>query len=410
MGLVFATLGDGWWQSTIIPMAYSLVAVLLFCRLVEQLSSRRAAMLGGIVFVATAAFADLPLVPNIDTVELALVLAAANAGTCAVRRRSVSWAAGAGLILGVAAQARMTSLTWLPVIAVGALCVPVFRRLAPATIASFFVPLGLEAAVYGLWAGRPILSQQLSAAHTRIPSAELSRSVDLSQSPLFNPQFIGGWRPKMGIHLHWTVDGMLNLLLHPQIGPLIGVALVLLWLQRKSLVWRDPSVIAAGLALLYCGALIFALAIDPYPRMFLPVVALVAFIVGRAGVEAWDRGERTVVGVLVGLIVAFGAIETEKRFHLGVAGPLAHQWASEHRGDIAVEDNSWRILTFDPVIRALPVAPSRQGHLLVLIPDLCWNSGAVASSPTGWSLTRSRDFGRPDDPLNLCEFRRVQPR
>ena len=57
----------------------------------------------------------------------------------------------------------------------------------------------------------------------------------------------------MGIHLHWTVDGMLNLPLHPQIGPLIGVALDFLWLQRKSLGWRDPSVIAAVLALPYCG-------------------------------------------------------------------------------------------------------------------------------------------------------------
>ena len=410
MGLVFATLGDGWWQSTIIPLAYSFLAVFLFCSLVQRLSDRRAAILGGIAFVATAAFATLPLVPNVDTVELALVLAAANAGTCAVRHRSVGWAVAAGLLLGVAAQARMTSLTWLPIIAVGALLVPVVRRLVPAAFAGFFLPLGFEAAVYGSWAGRPFLTQQLSVAHTRIPSEELSRSVDLSQSPLFNPQFIGGWRPKMDIHVHWAADGLLNLLLNPQIGPLIGVALVLLWLQRKSLGWRDPSVIATGLALLYCGALIFALAIDPNPRMFLPVVALFAFVIGRAGVGAWDRGERNLVGALVALIVAFGAIETQKRFHLGVASPLAHKWASEHRGDVAVEATSWRILTFNPVIRALPVAPSSKGHLLVLIADQCWNSGAIASGSTDWVQTRSHDFGRPNDPLYLCEFQRVQPR
>jgi hypothetical protein len=410
MGLVFATLGDGWWQSTIIPLAYSLLAVFLFCLLVQQLSDRRAAMLGGIVFVATAAFVNATLIPNIDMIELALVLAAANAGTCAVRRRSVGWAVAAGLILGrcgagtddqshLAANHRVRP-------ALGPCRLPT----RTGHVCRLFLPLGFEAAVYGLWAGRPFLSPQLSAAHTRIPSTELSRSVDLSQSPLFKPQFIGGWRPKMDIHVHWAVDGLLNLLLHHQIGPLIGVALVLLWLQRKSLGWRDPSVIATGLELLYYGALIFALAIDPHPRMFLPVVALLAFVVGRAGVGAWDQGERNIVGALVALIVAYGAIGPEKRFHLGVASPLAHQWASEHRGDVAVEATSWRILTFDPVIRALPAAPSRKGHLLVLIADQCWNSEAVASGPTDWVQTRSHDFGRPNDPLYLCEFRRVQPR
>ncbi len=410
MGLAFALFGDGWWQSTIVPLGYSLLTVFLFCRLAERLGGRRAAMLGGIAFVGTGAFANGLLLPNIDTVELALVLSAANVAELAVRRRSPRWAAVAGVLLSVALQARMTSVVWLPVAAMFLLAFRDLRRLAPAALGGFFVPTCLEATLYGLWAGRPFLSQQLSAAHTRIQSTELPPSVDLSQSPLFNPQFIGGWRPKMGIHVHWTIDGALNLLAHPQIGPLIVVAVVMLLLRRKSLHWRDPSVVAAGLAVLYCGALIYALAIDPHPRMFLPVAALAALIVGRLGVEAWDGGERVVVGALIGLVMAFGATETEKRFHLGVAGPLAHRWASQHPGDVEVEGNTWRFLTFDPLIRSLPVAPSNAGHLLVLISAGCWDSDAVALDRPDWMLTRSRDYGRPNDPLNLCEFRRVHPR
>jgi hypothetical protein len=47
---------------------------------------------------------------------------------------------------------------------------------------------------------------------------------------------------------------------------------------------------------------------------------------------------------------------------------------------------------------------------MVLIADQCWNSGAIASGSTDWVQTRSHDFGRPNDPLYLCEFQRVQPR
>ncbi len=410
MGLVFATLGDGWWQSTIVPIAYSLLAVFLFCRLVERVAGQRAAMLAGIAFVATGAFANGVLLPNIDTVEVALVLAAANFLEQAVRRPAAGRAVLAGLLLGVAVQARMTSLVWLPVLLAFALAVPAMRRPALATLGGILVPIGLEAAIYGVWAGRPFLSQQLSAAHTRVPSTELPKSVDLSQSPLFNPAFIGGWRPKMDIHVHWAIDGVLNLFVHPQIGPVIGTALALLLLRRTFLHSRDPSVIAAGLALLYCGALIYALAIDPHPRMFLPVAALAAFIVGRLGVDTWDQGDRFVVAALMALVVAFGATETEKRFHLGVAGPLAHRWASENAGDVAVEDNTSRFLTFDSLVRTLPVAPSKASHLLILITGQCWQNREVAIRPMDWTLTRSRDFGRPNDPLNLCDFRRVQPK
>lgn len=407
MGLVFAVLGDGWWQSTLVPLFYSVLAVVLFVQLVERCWGPRAALVGGIAFVATAAFAKGLLQPNVETVELALVLAAATAGERALRKGKLTSAVAAGLMLGVAAQARMTSLVWLPI---GVLALILLardrRRFALSALGGFALPLAFEALVYGLWAGHPLRSQQLSAAHTRIASSELPVGVDLTRSPLFNPQFIGGWQPVMDIHVHWTLDGVLNLLANPQIGPVLAVALILLWLRRASLSWRDPAVIVAAVAALYTGALIYGLAIDPKARMFLPVMALAAALVGQLGVASWDAGERTIVGAMMALLVMIGAIETDKRFDMGVAGPLAGAWARERAGDIAVEDATRRFLTFDATLRTLPVAPNDARYLLVLITGQCRE--AVAADPQRWQLTRSAYFGRHNDPLNLCEFRRTR--
>jgi hypothetical protein len=410
MGLSFAVFGDGWWQAALVPLVYSLLATVLFVRLVERAWGPRAALAGGIAFVATASFAKGLVQPNVETVELALVLAAASVGAAAFRRGSWRLAIGAGVLLGIATQARMTSLVWLPIGALALFLAPRDRRLATPALGGFALPLALESFVYGLWTGRPFLSQQLSAAHTRIASSELPASVDLTRSPLLNPQFIGGWHPAMDIHVHWTVDGVVNLLANPQMGPVLLAALVLLWLRRKTLSWRDPAVLIAGAAMLYAGALIYGLAIDPKARMFLPVAALAAAIVARLAVDAWDAGEKLLVGALIALLVVIGAIETAKRFDMGAAGPLAGSWARERAGDVAVEDATRRFLTFDATVRALPVEPSAVRNLIVLVAGRCAEAVPVVKAPQDWMLMRTADFGRPHDPLNLCEFRRTQLR
>ena len=212
----------------------------------------------------------------------------------------------------------------------------------------------------------------------------------------------------MNIHVHWTVDGVLNLLANPQMGPVLLAALVLLWLRRKTLSWADPVVLVAGAALLYTGALIYGLAIDPKARMFLPVAALAAAIVAKLAVEAWDAGERALAGAVIALLVVIGAVETAKRFDMGDAGPLAGSWAREHPGDVAVEDATRRFLTFDATVRALPVDPASARYLIALVAGRCGESAPVAKAPQHWTFVKSAYFGRPNDPLNLCEFRRNQ--
>jgi hypothetical protein len=193
-------------------------------------------------------------------------------------------------------------------------------------------------------------------------------------------------------------------------GPVLVAAGVLLWLQRKSLSWRAPDVLLAAVAVLYTGALIYALAIDPKARMFLPVAALAAALVGRLAVAAWDAGERVLIAAIMAVVVLIGAIETSKRFDMGKGAPLAGQWARDHPGAVMVEDDTRRFLTFDPTVRTLPVYPP--GHaerLIVLVVGACGEAGPVAAHPKDWRALRSADFGRPSDPVNLCEFIRASP-
>lgn len=402
MGAVFALLGDGLWQSMVVPFAYSIMAALFFVRLLDESWGRATALIGGVAFVATASFAKGLLQPNVETIEVAWLIAAAWAGRRAIvgNVRPVLWALVAGLCLGFAVQARMTSLAWLPIFAIALVLVPGrYRRLVLPALASFTVPIGADMLVNWHLTGNPLLNQHLSIEHTRILSSELPDWVDRSRLPLLNPQFIGGWAPAMGIHAHWTVQGAMNLFLNPQMGPVLIGSLVLLAAARKRLSWRSAEVLLAGAALLYAGALIYALAIDPKARMFLPVAAIAAALVGRLGVMLWnERGPRILVVATLSAIVIIGAIETGKRFDMTVAGPLAGQWARENPGQVAVEFDTAHTLTFDATVRTLPVWPDdSRDRLIILVADQC-------GTRAGMTLVRAHNFGRTNDPLYLCEF------
>lgn len=409
MAAAFAAFGVGPLQAMVVPFAYSIAAIILFVVLVERHFGPRAAMLAGIVFASVAAFAKAALQPNVDIVELAWLLAAATVASTAFQHSNARQALFAGVFLGVALQARMTGIVWLPIIATAlALAAPAHRRLAVPIFAGIAIPLGIEAIYYALAAGDPFLSQHLAAAHGRIPSNALLPGVDLSQSPLFNPDFIGGWRPTMNIYLHWSVDGIVNLLADPAIGPLLAASLLLLWFQRRTLSRRTPVIVLACVAITYTGALIYGLAIDPKPRMFLPVAAIAATIIGILAVRAWDSGDRILVAVMVATLVIVGAIETGKRIDMARSAPLAAAWARENPRSVAVDDTTRRFLALDATLYALPVFPaSNQPRLIALVPGSC--PGAVRAlrrAPGRWRVARQADFGVPGDPLALCEFSR----
>ena len=116
--------------------------------------------------------------------------------------------------------------------------------------------------------------RQLSIAHTQIPSTELVGPVDHKRSPLLNPDYIAGWKHQPGIHIHWAVDGLANLLANVMAGLGIPICLVLaaaFWRRLKTGERRIAGWSIAS-ALYWACFLIYVLAIDPKPRMmFVPV-------------------------------------------------------------------------------------------------------------------------------------------
>ena len=356
MAAAFALFGDNVRASMLVPLVYSLMAVSLFAWLVDRHAGRGAALIAGFSFAGTASFAKGLLQPNVETVELAWQLAAVAAGSLALNSGKARWALLAGLCFGLAIQSRLTTLAWLPVLALAVpLLAPASRRLIlPALVGAAF-PLLFDMAVNTLATGRPLLLFELSAAHTRIASTDLPPGTDLSRSPLLNPGFIGGWSPAMGIAAHWSIQGLLNLLANPQMGPVLLAVPMLMMLARLHLSWRAAEVRLALAAATYAAVLIYVLAIDPKARMFLPVAAIAAALVGRLGWRLWQDGERAIAIGVLATVLLFGAIETAKRYDMTVAGPLAGQWAREHPGAVAIDARSYRTLTFDATVRSLPV-------------------------------------------------------
>jgi hypothetical protein len=122
--------------------------------------------------------------------------------------------------------------------------------------------------------------------------------VDLTKSPLFNVDFIDNWRPAAGIEIHWTVDALLNLLASGSMM-VLPLALALLVVHRRDLGRREGGgaglLLLIGGAALYFGALVYGFAIDPKPRMFLPVAAVACVTIGVLGSVAWERGGRPLI-------------------------------------------------------------------------------------------------------------------
>ena len=303
-GLMLSIFGESRQTLWLVPAAYSLAAVALFTLTVQRCYGRATALLSGLLFATMGVFSSRMLDLGVDTAEIAFIMAGALCLRLCAEGRSGMWAAAAGLMLGLAVLTRPTTLALLPLAIAALLFVRQHRQLAP-FLAAFAVAVALEGFLYWLWAGDPLLPWRLSLAHTKIPTSELPAGFDLSASPLFNIAFIDAWRPASGIEVHWTADALLNLLAHPTML-VLPIALVLLLLHRRELgrpqAGGTALLLLIGAACLYFGALVYAFAIDPKPRMFLPVAAVACVVIGVLGRLMWDKGGRIVVLCIVGAV------------------------------------------------------------------------------------------------------------
>lgn len=405
--LALRVFGESYWSIALMPLAYAAASVALLAAIVARQFGRTAGTLVGVVFAATPIVSKVALEMGIDVPEFLFVLAAIAFLQRAYEDGKVRAIVLAGLMAGLATQARPTGMTLLPIV-VGLFVLS--RRshwIVPFLIAAA-LPSVVEAITYAATAGDPLLGWKLSLAHTRIPSSELLPTVNPAHSPLFNPEYIGGWRRPMDIEVHWLVDGLLNYVMHPDVAFTLAAGLSLLALEWRSVVARDRAgralVFAIALGVLWFGALTYGFAIDPKPRMFLPTLAVAATLFGALAPRRWATSRVLVSGAFI-LIVANGVIATYKRFDLRAYAAEAPEFIAAAGPDLVADPLTARFLALVPEARALPLFANRadQRKLLLLGPTSC----AIAARDInyrGWRPVR-KFAERPDDRTQIAWLR-----
>jgi 4-amino-4-deoxy-L-arabinose transferase-like glycosyltransferase len=294
-GAAIKLFGLNFWSVMIVPVAASMLAVLLLYKIVDRQFGRGSATIACCILVLTPIFGERSMRIGVDVPEFTALLAA----IFVLQRRY--WGGWAGILLAIAVLTRPTELAILPM--VGFLAWTLSRESFMWCVGAFLTTVILQMLAYWVFVGDPLYFWTLALHHTKIPSWLLSSDVDTSRSPLFNPDFIGGWVPSAGIHTHWTIQGLVNLLVNKDMAATLWTGIVF-----SALSFRHLSRVQVGLLIgsaLYFGVLTYAFAIDPEPRMFLPVAAAAAVLAGTLTPRLLAGPSKVVVitfFVLIGLI------------------------------------------------------------------------------------------------------------
>lgn len=408
MGGSIALGGESRLTVALVPFAYALVALTCFTLLVHRHFGRGAAMVAGILLATLPVAAISYLQPNVDMPELAFLMAGFLAFDCAVRRAQRRWAWVAGLLLGLAILTRPTALVILPILAWLIFRQRPLRRLALPLALGIAAPLLVETLFYGMWLGDPLIKWRLALGHAAVATDELPPGFHSARGPLLNPDYIAAWRMRMDIHVHWTIDPILNLLANPIIGTSLVATLVLLLLSPPSPKEAAGRAIwfLLGAAILYFGALTYGLAVDPKPRMFLPVAAAGAAIAGIQVMRLKRRNRELMALALAGLVVTLSLIRIYIEPDTRRLEPVAARWLAQDGARLSIEDRTARFLTLVPGVRALPLHPTVDRPLAMVIGfDRC----EALPNMTGWHVRRSyyEPAGRDRELLALCMFQRA---
>jgi hypothetical protein len=247
---------------------------------------------------------------------------------------------------------------------------PGFRDLLFAA-SGFLLPFIVEFLLFWSNTGDPLWRRRLDLHHTLIPSSELRSHVNPSRGPLFNTSNIAGWKPAAGIHVHWAVDGILNLLASAQSGVSLLLTPLLALVARKEADGVARRTIRLWLiALGYASVLIYVLAIDPKPRlMFAPLamanlgLALLCCRMFRHKPALVLASCFAVAAMCVALLYAYPSDLMIER--------SAKVWISEHHGEIETDENTRRHLTLVAAAAALPRADGQRPYLLYRAAEAC---------------------------------------
>ena len=326
--------------------------------------------------LAAALLASLPLVsawatqPSVDLIELAFQLAALALASLAHRRQSVAMAIAAGVTAAIAVQARETSLIFCGVAGLAWLTLDRDRRRVLLwALVGFGGAMAIEMLAYAVATGDPLARYRLSLGHVAIASPELQPWVDISRSPLLNPDYIAGWKRAAGIEFWWPIDPWLNLLASPVIG-LWLIAAVGLGAIGKSEGRRTAGRVAIGAGLV-AVILVYGLAVDPKPRMFLLLATAAVLVIGWATVGLVRQGKRLAPLAVIGGLIVWGAVTIVRLPDTKQIEQAARDWIAAHPGRIESDSRTVGALTLLPEARALPPVGSGRPLRLVLATANC---------------------------------------
>lgn len=294
-GAVIKLFGLNFWSVMIAPVAASLLAVFLLYKIVDRQFGPVSATIACCILVLTPIFGERSMRIGVDVPEFTAILGA----IFVLQNRC--WSGWAGILLAIAVLTRPTELAILPML--GFLAWTKSRESLSWFVAAFICTVGIHSMAYWLFVGDPLYFWKLALHHTKVPSWLLSPGVDTSRSELLNPDFIGGWVPSAGIHAHWTVQGLINLLANKDIAATLWTGLIFSALSFRRLSRVQYALLICSA--LYFGALTYGFAIDPEPRMFIPIAAAAAVLAGSLTPSLFAGPTKIVVVtffVLIGLI------------------------------------------------------------------------------------------------------------
>jgi 4-amino-4-deoxy-L-arabinose transferase-like glycosyltransferase len=396
MGAALALLGESRWVVGLVPLFYAALALTCFTLLVQRQFGRAEAIVAGALLAVTPVVAFFYLQPNIDMPEFAFLLAGALAFQSAARGGRTVWAVVAGVLIGLAILTRPTALAALPMLGLFILMHPPLRRLALPVALGLALPVLAEALTYWLWLGDPLHGWRLALGHAAIASDELPAGFQSARGPLFNPDYIDAWRRAMEIRVHWTIDPVLNLLANPQMGLLLVAAYALALAKRPA----GPAVRwLLGASLIWFVCLSYVLAVDPKPRMFLPLAAAAATIAGIQFVRLRGSWRVWLAALLLGAVGLLSLVRIRNEANISALEPVAAAWATADPG-FAVEARTSRFLTLVPGIAGRPATGPR---LLQIAFERC------EAASRGRRVERSYYLEQNGEMAALCLFSRAGP-
>lgn len=365
MAALIGLFGESRLVLAIPPFAATAACATLIAIIGNRLFAAPAGWLAAMLYVSTPVVLFEALDPTVDNLELAALLATALLLLKAGERRDARLYAAAGLALGLAFQVRETSIAAFPAIG---LFLWLKARKQPAALLAFaaaaLVPLMLELLVYGLATGDPLLRRGLSVAHTSLPSSELAAATPAGALPFFRWPLIAGWQHETGVSLHWLIDGPLEVLLNSKGAWTIGLAIgaLLLLGERLPAPDRRRAAVLLAIALTHGLLLIFALSIDPKPRMMLVPLACASLILGALLSTRLAALALLLVGARAAALLVAYLFEPR----MAPAEAVVPNWLSAlPPGSIETTESTRRRLALVPAVEALPLAEGSRSYLLV---------------------------------------------